>query len=462
MPAQSRRSQAPPLADERELHSLYTWLNSRAMLKVSGPLHRDIESRAVDHLFVNWVMHRSNEDLSVGYMDDLPDLFLGAARESILWYIVRATALADMKQQRGLDDVSFARKALQYYGAALRKLRNVAEDEENLANDSVLAAVLLVDSFEVRYTLAHDARPLTIDVESMYLGRIEPLGPHTAAVKYILRARGDKQFQDISRFGLWRVAHERLQARQMFCGEEPDREQVGWVCRLDTAVINLHVSSDIHRINMLTSAASKLTLGGRTPEVEMTKKVQHATALATDMLNLIISIENWTEATNENWKPELIDLDLSRSRKIQLSSAAPVLEFRCPQMLSYRDIWQAYICNFHLAGQIVLREALIGVVNFRSALQAKGWSLADMELTASQYRAIEKLSSSIGRSMPQLLGFARKDIHPPHALPQGKIAGRYFCLFSMAVIQHARFTSHRHKEAAVQVIEWIQRSCRLP
>lgn len=87
--------------------------------------------------------------MSAGYMHDLPRLFQGAPPDSILWLIVRATAFADMRHYRTTDNVSFATLALQHYGAALGRLRTLAADEQDLANDRVLAALLLIDSFEV-------------------------------------------------------------------------------------------------------------------------------------------------------------------------------------------------------------------------------------------------------------------------------------------------------------------------
>lgn len=137
---QQRRSRTSPGIPKLTYYQrLYPWLNDSALHEASEPLRRDIESRAVDRLFVNWTLYPCNEGMSAGYMHDLLRLFQGAPPDSILWLIVRATAFADMRQYRTTDNVSFATMALQHYGASLRRLRTLAADEQDLANDRVLA-----------------------------------------------------------------------------------------------------------------------------------------------------------------------------------------------------------------------------------------------------------------------------------------------------------------------------------
>jgi hypothetical protein len=81
-------------------------------------------------------------------MNDLPMLYLSAPPESILWLAVRAVAFADMRNQSA-GNVPFNIKARQYYGAALNRTRMVVHDQQNLANDRILSAILLIDNFEV-------------------------------------------------------------------------------------------------------------------------------------------------------------------------------------------------------------------------------------------------------------------------------------------------------------------------
>ena len=82
-------------------------------------------------------------------MHDLPMFYLSAPRESILWLAVRAVAFADMKHASA-GESSFYIMARQHYGATLNRVRAAAHEEQEMANDHVLAAILLIHNFEVQ------------------------------------------------------------------------------------------------------------------------------------------------------------------------------------------------------------------------------------------------------------------------------------------------------------------------
>lgn len=106
----------------------------------------------------------------------------------------------------------------------------------------------------------------------MYLARTKQLGPHIDAVKYILHARGSKQFYDRSQFALWRVAHHRLQARQILHREGPDADQIEWVSKLNMSLPDIHISADVMHMNILNAAARKLTEDGEGTGVTIPEK----------------------------------------------------------------------------------------------------------------------------------------------------------------------------------------------
>lgn len=85
-------------------------------------------------------------DKDKGYMEDLPRLYYSMQPDSVLGSSVRAMAFADLK---GTGGGSFDRKARQQYGAALKSMRVVVNDQELIASDPTLYATLLMDSFEV-------------------------------------------------------------------------------------------------------------------------------------------------------------------------------------------------------------------------------------------------------------------------------------------------------------------------
>ena len=151
--AQGPVTQAPQASasfedNERDVQSFYTWLNERGLTTIPEPLKRDLEVRAVDRFFINWIIHPSRDGLSPGHMHDLPKLYYSCPSGSILWLAVRAVAFADTKNARH-NDVTFDIKARSSYGSVLARIRESAVNDHELASDHMLVSLLLVDTFEV-------------------------------------------------------------------------------------------------------------------------------------------------------------------------------------------------------------------------------------------------------------------------------------------------------------------------
>jgi hypothetical protein len=114
--------------------------------------------------------------------------------------------------------------------------------------------------------------------------------------------------------------------------------------------------------------------------------------------------------------------------------------------------------NFHHASLIVLRESLVDVIYYAAALQGQEEpDSEDVLIIQNQRVRVDTLSSSIIQCFPMLLGFTRRHEGPggPRFLKRGRMAGRFFSLFSLWVVQRAQFTSDQHKKTATEVITWI-------
>lgn len=123
-----------------DLKRWYPWLSARALAHPPEPLKRAIETRAVERVFVDWILFPRSDGLSPGYMHDFPKLYSEAEPGSVLWFAVRALAFADLK------DAGAARRA---YGSALNRLQRIATNDQEFSSNHVLAALLLIDNFEV-------------------------------------------------------------------------------------------------------------------------------------------------------------------------------------------------------------------------------------------------------------------------------------------------------------------------
>lgn len=165
------------------LQQQYSWFSDHALAAIPEPLRRDVETRAVERFFVNWTLHPSNHGGSpgefsqlgqweilvflilltiiyLGYMHELPMLFMNAQEDSVLWLAVRAVAFADIRNEN-TGNVSFHTKSRQHYGAALNRMRAVINDQQNLGDDRILFSMLLIDNFEVLYSPSICITPLT-------------------------------------------------------------------------------------------------------------------------------------------------------------------------------------------------------------------------------------------------------------------------------------------------------------
>ena len=457
-PSCAYQEQLTPTSDDdldQALQQQYQWLTARAFAEVPGPLKRDPEARAVDRFFVNWILYPSNRGESPGYMHDLPMLYLGAPPESVLWCAVRAVAFADMKDARA-GPSAFPIRARQHYGAALARMRTVAGNEHELAQDRVLAALLLIDNFEA-WNYYHTLSELGFAdrlLQLMYLARKEPFWPHSNAVKHVLHARGDQQFFDPSRFALWSVANHRLQARQMLLREEPDPDQVVWLSKLNINRPDIHISADVLHMNILVAAVKKLTEDSEDISTPPLEKVEQARQLMNTIQSLLISVVSWTSAMTGVWKPQPVD---SRHYKHAVDdlSGYPIPVIPCPRVLTYHDIYLAYMWTFHAASQIVLRESLVGVIKYIAKLQRQEPDPEDIERIRDQRYGVDRLAGAIIRSIPTLLGITNDPLQEPRSFPRGRMAGRFFSLFSMWIVQRAEYTSLEHKDTASRVCEWI-------
>ncbi|ORY56412.1 uncharacterized protein BCR38DRAFT_469504 [Pseudomassariella vexata] len=417
--------------DAAIIYQQYPWPNASALSSIVPPsLQLDLDTCALDRFFVNWTLHPCNHGVSPGHMDQLPRLYLSAAPGSVLWHAIRAVAFADMRYRTisARGETPFHIRAWQQYGEALKAMRALALGvNEGVADDSCLAAILLIDNFEL-----------------MYLARNGPLGPHSDAIRYILHTRGDSQLLDRSGFALWRIAHHRLQSRQLLLREEPDAEQTA------AAANKLLDESNMHRKDGMMPLFPDAVL-------------QRAKLLVSSIRELNASVDSWAAKLTGVWKPEVKD-----PRSIPISQVEeggfPVPRFPCPRFLSYHDICLAYLWNPHAASQLVLRESLVDVIRYISSLGPleEGDEAEAETFIEEEKAAVEWLSSVIIRSLPPLLGFThRQEGRRPHSFTQGKMAGRLFSLFSMWVVERAQFTSVLHKQTAREVTAWINSSHRL-
>ncbi|EMC98235.1 hypothetical protein BAUCODRAFT_417190 [Baudoinia panamericana UAMH 10762] len=437
-PSQPQLQATPWTLSGAEAKQLYSWLNAQGLAQVPQPLKRDPSARAVDHFFTNWILYPTNDGASTGFMHTLPALYVQSGPDSALGFAIRAIAAADKKHYYDGDTgISFRTTARRNYGEALTHLRQLAGDAQKITEDCTLATLMLIDAFE-----------------EVYLARSEPLGLHGRAVDDILRLRGDGQFFNHDRFAAWRLAYDRLQLRQIIFREGPSAEQITWFGRLNLDAPELRMCADKMRVNILCAEARRLIEGGAEQSGD-DGQAERAATLVQEMKNLVSSIEAWMPTLTRAMEVQEVTHE-------QLSEAEAMSEIAAPLpytilergLLFYRDITTAHRVNFFASAQVVLRESLIEVLEYAGNLRSGELQDTDWERIEQEGGFIAELSDRIIRSFSQLLGFTRPGA--PSLPKMGIMAGRFFILFSIQAIQRASHAPQAHKEAAVQIAEWIR------
>lgn len=118
------------------------WLNSDFTHAHISPAIIDVDRQAVTHLFSSWTLYPCNHHISPGHFQDLPLLYESSFPGGALRLATESLAYAELPGQH--------LKAQSRYGAALARVREVTDDPGKNRNDTVLAALLVIDNFEVR------------------------------------------------------------------------------------------------------------------------------------------------------------------------------------------------------------------------------------------------------------------------------------------------------------------------
>lgn len=281
----------------------------------------------------------------------------------------------------------------------------------------------------------------------MHHDRSEPLGPHSIGLKHLLRARGDRQLYNRRGFSLWRVAHHRLQARQVLLREEPLPEQAEWVHKLNSSQPDLHITSHVFEISKLCAHARSL-LDRATIVSEGTLQEVHL--FLKKCSEIIGDCDQWTEEISDRWKPRTVPNNLSFEILQDLANIS-----------LHHDIWVTYMTNFHHASRIIAREAYLDVLAsplFQSAIPD---GLNVEETTVEGVRFIRGYTKLILETMPQLLGFVDHDGKSRNSLrdvtgsKNGKGLGGFFALYALWTIQACKHTPPQNKSTAEKLLQWI-------
>lgn len=172
-----------------------------------------------------------------------------------------------------------------------------------------------------------------LSLQTMYLGRADPLGLHNDAMHFILQARGSEQLHSRVRSCLYRVMSYRLQARQLLLGEDLTAAQQALLGQVNQQRPEFRVLCDVSKIVHCCAKAKELAEGvGSDSTVE---QIMEMNAVLQAMLNLISEIDAFTSSISTHWKPASMEYEPGSGME---DINHPMHHFTCPTTLSYSDL----------------------------------------------------------------------------------------------------------------------------
>ncbi|VUC30935.1 unnamed protein product [Clonostachys rosea] len=329
----------------------------------------NLKDEAVSNFLDNYVLYPCHESSSPGFLEHLPGLFKEVnvnGRLALRW-AVEAASLADYSCRK--NDENSARKALQQYSQSLNALSKSLSKNGKEPDDYDLMTVVTL--------FIHDENSF---------------GAHSQGMAHILRLRGHKQFHDPRGWGLFRLAHHRLQKERLAKQLSPLPDSGKWLDSLSSDISFVELEKGAFDVTAVCERARSLLSGLKSGAPSWEEMIQ----LVREMISVDLKISRWRE------RPEWTFKSLPRSAL----TGDPGCISRLPARVEvHRDIWMAYEWNYHRTGRIILHQTLLECllqpsIDLPSAISAHEIS----NYIDASTSIIHDLADSILSTVPQSLG----------------------------------------------------------
>ena len=212
------------------------------------------------------------------------------------------------------------------YGQALHKLSQTLDYDT--VNDTVFAAILLLDTYETVY--------------------LNIRGAHNGGLTKIVRLRGSHQMFKEQSFHLWRIAHHRIQAYRLLNVETPLEESDGWMKMLDKSSIDIRVADEGNKVISLNARARDTIDKSGDPD-----------GLIDEMKALYAKMKTTMEGTG--WLERVMQptFQLTDIARLPLTTSRKTIRV-------HHDLWAARTWNYHRVCRSMLLFMLIKLQNLKS------------------------------------------------------------------------------------------------
>lgn len=260
----------------------------------------------------------------------------------------------------------------------------------------------------------------------------------------LLSGRGLKQFCSPQGFALWRIAHHRLQCRQLILQEDPIPESSLWFQHLDLSEPSLRIAWNNLQIQVLCCHCRRIMESDTCSQSDLD-------LLVAEFQALISSTNNWMSNLAHGWQPKMDRLDHIDSKLQSVWHLLLPLQCRI-----YYDAWVAYEVCFHEIGQVMLHETFIDLL--RSTICNVSPSSIHIADAMAQVNTTQTIAQRLSETV---LGILKTQLAGSSAVATTKLT-LFFSLAACWVLQRGKYVSRQQKLLATEILHWIRQGYHLP
>jgi hypothetical protein len=303
--------------------------------------------------------------------------------------------------------------------------------------------------------LLRSAIGLTYAFQVAFLKREEPLGLHSQAIEHILTTRRELNISSYAAFSLYRMAHHRLQSRQLIAGSGPLPVQLESIEFLNLSDASIDLGAVLLGVQDVLRLAQKLHNIDKSDSANVE---EHALALLPRIKSALVDLESWFNRAPASWHPRYLQTSEHEGvRQLLESASLPLI----PQVRLYHDPWVAYQMNFYFQSQLVLHsallETLVGIVQTTSRIDRKEAMRQELE---TQEQNVAAPSDALVQSLPMLIASSVNPVPDIDACQKKKI-GQCFAQAACWTLQQVQHVPLDDKEFANRVVTWLQQQSSL-
>ncbi|KAF5983200.1 hypothetical protein FBULB1_3892 [Fusarium bulbicola] len=424
------------------LPAAFPWLRDQSKTE---PVSKDEQ---ITSMFMDkYVLLPCNESSSPGFLEHLPCLFKEVNIEGryALRFAVQACAFADLSREQSPEEL--VKRSLEHYGYALGALGQSLAERNKTPDDYDLMTVVMLDIFEVDTLHNYTQSTKLILLQTLFMPDSSPTGAHAQGMAHILRLRGHEQFHDPRGWGLFRLAHHRLNLKQkqnLAKQLSPLPESQDWLEKLNDDMASVKLEKDGLAINQVCQQANQLLTSIDAGDVEARKLL--------DLMDEMLSLDQ--EATHWRKSPEWSFQTRTHEEILDNKESS----FWLPESVQlHPDLWMAYEWNYHRTARIILHQKLVACLE-KANTALPSYSGVATRITES-INTIQSLAGEILATVPQSFG----DIdclgrwHAASKTARWKAVGAYLLLWPIKIIKsQSALTTGSQKEDAQRVFERIR------